>query len=63
MVSPLSYEIPARLAQSDATYEGCEGFKVPDQIPAVTQLTAQVASALKLAKEHLQKAVETVKDV
>ena len=56
VVSPLSYEIPARLAQSDTTYEGCEGFEVPDQIRAVTQLIAQVASALKLAKEHLQKA-------
>ena len=56
VVTPLSYEIPARLAQSDTTHTGCEGYQVPDQIPAVTQLTAKVASALKLAKEHLEQA-------
>ena len=63
IVSPLSYEIPTRLEQSDATLPGCERYEVPDQIPAVTRLTAEVASALKLAKEHLQQARDRQKRV
>ena len=63
VVTPLLYEIPARLAQFDTTHIGCEGYQVPDQIPAMTQLTAQVASALKLAKEHLEQARESQRRV